>query len=295
MNPRTALFVLCSWSLLTMESPAQTSWNVQVGDWTTPANWTNGTPTAADVAFIRNCGAAALGSGDLGVASNLSIATNPAPGTSSLLITGANTSLTVSFNTFVGFGDPDATGILNVTSGGAFSTKELFVGQAGSTGRVGISSGGTITVDGGTGLVVIGTGENGVGTLNIGEEGGGVAAEVLNAGEVRLGGTGENGTQGRLNFYQLDDITFSPIISGSEKSFVWQSGPGKTTLVGANTYQGNTYVGSGILNIQNSSALGTADTGTQVLSGGSLELQGEINVVDELLFLSGFGGAKYFL
>ncbi len=50
-----------------------------------------------------------------------------------------------------------------------------------------------------------------------------------------------------------------------------------------------TTVSVGSLNIQNATALGTADAGTTVASGATLQLQGGITVADEALTLSGTG------
>jgi fibronectin-binding autotransporter adhesin len=70
-----------------------------------------------------------------------------------------------------------------------------------------------------------------------------------------------------------------------------KSGSGKWTLSGANTYDGATAVNSGVLNIQNGSALGSATAGTTVAAGSQLQLQGGITVNNEALGLSGSNGA----
>ena len=59
------------------------------------------------------------------------------------------------------------------------------------------------------------------------------------------------------------------------------------TLSGANTTRGNTTVSAGILEVQNSSALGTAAGGTVVESGATLRLNNGANIASEALTLSG--------
>src|SRR5262249_23559831 len=75
-------------------------------------------------------------------------------------------------------------------------------------------------------------------------------------------------------------------------------GPGGLTKVGgfslvlthANSYTGQTTVSDGLLNIQNSLALGTGDgtpaSGTTVQNGGVLQFQGGVDVANEYLTLN---------
>jgi autotransporter-associated beta strand protein len=58
-------------------------------------------------------------------------------------------------------------------------------------------------------------------------------------------------------------------------------------LNGANTYTGLTTINKGALLAQNSSALGTTDTGTTIASGAALWLAGGISIGNEALTLSG--------
>jgi outer membrane autotransporter protein len=68
-------------------------------------------------------------------------------------------------------------------------------------------------------------------------------------------------------------------------------GTGTLILSGTNTYTGDTNVFAGILNIQNSSALGATTAGTIVQPGATLQLQGGISVGNEELEISGAGAA----
>jgi fibronectin-binding autotransporter adhesin len=63
-------------------------------------------------------------------------------------------------------------------------------------------------------------------------------------------------------------------------------------LSGANNYGGATTISGGVLNIQNSSALGSIASGTSVSSGAALQIQGGIAVGNEALTLNGSGVAS---
>ena len=67
------------------------------------------------------------------------------------------------------------------------------------------------------------------------------------------------------------------------------AGPGKVVLTGTNTYTGTTNVTAGILNIQNTAALGGVTAGTTVSPGAVLELQGSLAIGAEPLTLAGTG------
>jgi fibronectin-binding autotransporter adhesin len=63
-------------------------------------------------------------------------------------------------------------------------------------------------------------------------------------------------------------------------------------LSGANNYGGATTISGGVLNIQNSTALGSTASGTTVSSGAALQIQGGIAVGTEALTLNGSGVAS---
>jgi fibronectin-binding autotransporter adhesin len=109
---------------------------------------------------------------------------------------------------------------------------------------------------------------------------------TLNAAVVAFG-TGS----GTLNFnHTASNYVFAPTVTGNGAVNVLS---GTTTLTAANTYTGETTISAGMLNITNSSALGSTAGGTTVASGATLQLQGSIAVGNEPLSLagSGFGGA----
>lgn len=90
-------------------------------------------------------------------------------------------------------------------------------------------------------------------------------------------------------------LAISSSIAGS--GGITKIDDGKLIFSGANTYGGTTTVAQGILNIQNSLALGAAGlntptNGTTVFAGAALEIEataGAINVPEELLTINGVG------
>jgi fibronectin-binding autotransporter adhesin len=56
-----------------------------------------------------------------------------------------------------------------------------------------------------------------------------------------------------------------------------KNGTGSLTITNANSFTGNVYLNAGVINLQNSSALGTS-TGVYVASGATLQLQGGITI-----------------
>jgi len=70
---------------------------------------------------------------------------------------------------------------------------------------------------------------------------------------------------------------------------VTKSGSGTQVFSGTSTYTGATTVSAGVLNIQNSAALGSTVGDTTVASGAALQIQGGISVGAEALTLNGTG------
>ena len=68
-----------------------------------------------------------------------------------------------------------------------------------------------------------------------------------------------------------------------------KTGPGTLFLTTSNSYGGLTTVSAGVVNIQNSFALGTTSSGTTVSSGAVLQQQGGFDVSGETLSLNGSG------
>jgi fibronectin-binding autotransporter adhesin len=111
----------------------------------------------------------------------------------------------------------------------------------------------------------------------------------MGTGAISLGTTA--GTV-RTITVNADTLTEGGIISnGSTANSLTKAGSGTLTLTGANSYTGSTTVSAGILNIQNSGALGTTASGTTVSSGATLQLQNGISVGSEALTISGSGAS----
>lgn len=76
---------------------------------------------------------------------------------------------------------------------------------------------------------------------------------------------------------------------GNGTNGLTKSGVGTLTLTASNSYGGLTTVSAGVLNIQNSFALGSTNLGTTVASGAALQLQANVNIAGENLTLNGTG------
>jgi autotransporter-associated beta strand protein len=114
---------------------------------------------------------------------------------------------------------------------------------------------------------------NAVGTGNV----------TVNAAGVSTGTvTFANNTQA----YSLTNASGTTGITGATNVVI--EGPGAVTFNSANSYTGTTNIYGGSLRIANASALGTTAAGTTV-TGGALELSGNITTTAEALTLNGTG------
>jgi fibronectin-binding autotransporter adhesin len=84
--------------------------------------------------------------------------------------------------------------------------------------------------------------------------------------------------------------TFSGAISGS--GGIAKKGSGTFTLAGENSYAGATSINSGVLEVQNPSALGDTTAGTSVENGASLLISQSLTIGDESLSLNGLGSGN---
>jgi autotransporter-associated beta strand protein len=85
-------------------------------------------------------------------------------------------------------------------------------------------------------------------------------------------------------------VTIAGSIGDNNKGYsVTLVGGGQLALQGANTYGGGTNVLQGILDVENSSALGSGVVGTTVSNGASLEVQNGINVANQNVTVLGTG------
>jgi T5SS/PEP-CTERM-associated repeat protein/autotransporter-associated beta strand protein len=136
---------------------------------------------------------------------------------------------------------------------------DLNVGYGGSGNSLTIADGGTVAASN----ISIASQAGSSGTLNIGRFGTNDAAGTISAPTIAFG----DGT-GTINFNQSNSTTISAAISGA--GTVNQLGTGTTTLSGANTYTGDTTIGSGVLTLTNGSSI--ADTAAVTNSGATLRV-----------------------
>jgi autotransporter-associated beta strand protein len=105
----------------------------------------------------------------------------------------------------------------------------------------------------------------------------------------------ENGTAGAVTLTVNNTVATPSLFAGVVQDggagalSLTKIGNGTLTLSGNNTYTGATTISTGVLNIQSGSALGDASTGTTVVTGAALQLQGGITVASETLTLNDGG------
>jgi autotransporter-associated beta strand protein len=158
-----------------------------------------------------------------------------------------------------------------------------------TTGGAGTFANSTATTD----LINFGNGVTGLatGSIAVGTASAGNITFASGSGAISLtGGTLTLAAAATLTTNNAAD-SISSILAGAGTSLT-KAGTGTLTLSGANTYAGTTTIGgTGKLNIQNNSALGSTTSGTSVTSGGSLQLQNDITVTGETLSLAGHATA----
>lgn len=174
--------------------------------------------------------------------------------------------------TFVtgGAGFNTHTGAVNINAGVFEIAKTAFVGGINNAAAVSVASGATLRFNGAAAYT-----QETIGPLS-------GAGTVTNVGAAAV------------NLVVADggvSTTFSGILTDTTNNLnlVKNAGTGTLTLSGANSYDGTTTISTGVLNIQNATALGTTTSGTTVASGAALEIQNNIAVGAETLSLAGTG------
>jgi len=118
----------------------------------------------------------------------------------------------------------------------------------------------------------------------------GAALSFTNSGDLTIAGNINNSNR-TLTINGAGDTTLSGVI-GNGSGGISKLGAGTLTLTGANSYKGGTNITSGVVNIQNNTALGTSGGGTSVTAGAALQLQNGVTVTGETLTLRGTGIAN---
>ena len=130
---------------------------------------------------------------------------------------------------------------------------------------------------------------------------GGSDAPATAVSDLQIGHTPEDAIGFQHHKGMIDDFRiYNRVLSAAEVGHLFaddsvaltKSGTGTLALSGANTYDGVTTVSAGIVNISNSSALGTTVGGTVVANGAALEVSGNISLGAEALTLGGTGIAN---
>ena len=181
-------------------------------------------------------------------------------------ISNPNASTNISTLTKTGAGTLTLNGAVSLGGGITIQNGTLFLGNTLS---------GPISVNGGT--LDIGAGNRTVG-----------AVTLTNDATI----TSSTGVLTSTSSFTLSSGTVSAILAGGSTGLTKTNAFGLVTLTRSNSYTGTTTVSQGILNIQNSDALGSSSSGTTVSSIGTLQLQGGINVTNEALTLQGEGFNK---
>lgn len=168
-----------------------------------------------------------------------------------------------------GSGGNTHTGAVTINGGVFEIAKTAYVGGINNAAPVSIALGATLRLNGAAAYT-----QETIGTLS-------GAGTVTNVGAAAV----------NLVISGSGNTTFSGNITDGANALVLIKNVGTDTLTlsGANSYNGATTISTGVINIQNATALGTTTAGTTVATGAALEIQNNISVGAETLNLSGTG------
>lgn len=160
-------------------------------------------------------------------------------------------------------------GAVNINAGVFEIAKTAYVGGINNAAPVSIAFGAMLRLNGAAAYT-----QETIGTLS-------GAGTVTNVGAAAV----------NLVISGSGNTTFSGTITDGANDLVLIKNVGTDTLTlsGANSYDGATTISTGVINIQNATALGTTTAGTTVATGAALEIQNNITVGAEALNLSGTG------
>jgi autotransporter-associated beta strand protein len=186
-------------------------------------------------------------------------------------------------------------------------------GALGSTiGATTVSSGGSLDLSGqaigAEAITMSGTGVGGNGALYNGTNSTSILAgavtlagsstmKTVAGGSIALSGALDlNASSANTRTLTIDGAGTTTLSGNISNSFagstgaIVAAGTGRTILSGNNSYSGTTTVNTNaILVASNSAALGATNTGTTVDDGGTLALQGDINITNESVSITGQG------
>ncbi|NBY31122.1 MAG: hypothetical protein EBQ60_00865, partial [Actinobacteria bacterium] len=247
-------------------------------------------------AFTLNIG----GVGDAwvsGVITGTGAITKDGGSSTTLTLSGASSSY--SGPIAVGSSGTPAAGILKVITNGSASGTGALTVYSGSALHIGDGTAVTLSNN----MTVYGTGISGAGVIrNL------LGSNILSGLTTFAATSRINSDGGTLTFNNVTkaielvtygvtfggvgNITVSGILASTASSATAtldKDGSGVLTLSGANTYYGVTTVNTGVVNIQNNTALGNTATNTVVVNGAALEVQGALTAVAEPITLNGVG------
>jgi fibronectin-binding autotransporter adhesin len=202
---------------------AASVWNVSSGEWTTAGNWTGGLPTSSTQAIISNGGTATLGvsSAKTGASSQV-IVGNTAATTGTLVLQNASTLTTSTSGVILG-NVANSTGTAMVTGSGSTWTDSgaFVVGQSG-TGTLNILSGGAVAT---SNLFLIANGSGSTGSVTVN----GAGSSLTNSLLISVGGAG-TGTLSITNGATVSNTMISGQISIGSAGIVTVDGAGSTLI-----------------------------------------------------------------